>query len=206
MIYSPFTRKVSANTVYYSPLNMTPLPKITKDWTLFLDRDGVINEEVVGDYIRNWEEFHFRPGSLEAIALLYPFFKRTIVVTNQAGVGKGLMTVEELNKINERMLHEISAAAGRIDKVYYCTATDNKDINRKPNPGMALQAKAEFPEIDLSKSIMVGNMPNDMKFGRNFGAYTVYLPTRAEETPDPLSVDAQYKDLLSFAKDLSSNA
>ena len=206
MIHSPFTRKVSANTVYYSPLNMTPLPTITKDWTLFLDRDGVINEEVVGDYIRNWDEFHFCPGSLEAIALLYPFFQRTIIVTNQAGVGKGLMTLDELNKINEQMLQEIHAAGGRIDKVYCCTAIDNKDINRKPNPGMALQAKAEFPEIDLSKSIMMGNMPNDMKFGRNFGAYTVYLPTRAEETPHPLSVASQYKYLLSFAKDLSSNA
>lgn len=205
MIHSAFTRKISANTVYYSPLNMTPLPKITKDWTLFLDRDGVINEEVVGDYIRSWEEFHFRPGSIEAIALLCPFFQRTIVVTNQAGVGKGLMTLEELDQINEQMLQEIHAGGGKIDKVYCCTATDNQDINRKPNPGMALQAKAEFTEIDFSKSIMVGNMPNDMKFGRNFGAYTVYLPTRAEETPDPSTVDAQYKDLLSFAKDLISN-
>lgn len=206
MIHSLFTRKISANTVYYSPLNMTPLPKITKDWTLFLDRDGVINEEVVGDYIREWNKFHFRPGSLDAIALLSPFFKYVIVVTNQAGVGKGLMTLDELNKINTQMLQVVHTAGGRIDHVYFCTATDNKDINRKPNPGMALQAKADFPEIDFSKSIMVGNMPNDMKFGRNFGAYTVYLPTRAEETPDPSTVDIQYKDLLSFAKDLSSNA
>jgi D-glycero-alpha-D-manno-heptose 1-phosphate guanylyltransferase len=182
------------------------LPAIGKDWTLFLDRDGVINEEVVGDYIRNWDEFHFRPGSLEAIALLTPFFQRTVIVTNQAGVGKGLMTMEELNHINQLMLRDIHSAGGHIDQVYFCTATDNKDINRKPNPGMALQAKAAFPEIDLNKSIMVGNMPNDMKFGRNFGAYTVYLPTRAEETPDPLTVDARYKDLLSFAKHFSSNA
>ncbi len=185
---------------------MLPLPEITKDWTLFLDRDGVINEEVVGDYIRTWNEFHFRPGSLEAITLLSPLFQYIVVVTNQAGVGKGLMTMEELNHINQNMLQEIATAGGRIAKVYCCTATDNKDINRKPNPGMALQAKSDFPEIDFSKSIMVGNMPNDMWFGRKIGAFTVYTPTREEEKPDVSTVDAQYKNLLSFAKDISSNA
>ncbi len=177
---------------------------ITKDYTLFLDRDGVINEEVVGDYIRNWKDFIFRPGSLEAIALLTPFFHRIVVVTNQRGVGKGLMTIEELNFINANMLKEIEAAGGKIDKVYYCTSTDNADNNRKPNPGMALQAKADFPEIDLSKSVMVGNMPNDMQFGKNIGAITIYLPTRKEETPSPSTVDAEYKTLLSFAKDFAA--
>ncbi len=174
---------------------------ITKDYTLFLDRDGVINEEVVGDYIRNWKDFIFRPGTLEAIALLTPFFQRIVVVTNQRGVGKGLMTIEELTFINANMLKEIEAAGGKIDNVYYCTSTDNADNNRKPNTGMALQAKVDFPEIDLSKSVMVGNMPNDMLFGKNIGAITIYLPTRADETPSPSTVDAEYKTLLSFAKD-----
>jgi histidinol-phosphate phosphatase family protein len=164
----------------------------------------VINEEVVGDYIRNWEEFIFRPGSLEAIVLLSPLFKRVFVVTNQRGVGKGLMTLDELHLIHTNMRSKIEAAGGRIDQVYYCTSTDNTDINRKPNPGMALQAKAEFPEIELSKSIMVGNMPNDMLFGRNIGALTIYLPTRAEEIPSPSTVDAAYKTLLSFAKDFTA--
>jgi histidinol-phosphate phosphatase family protein len=184
---------------------MTPtihLSAITKDYTLFLDRDGVINEEVVGDYIRNWKEFVFRPGSLEAIAMLTPLFQRIIVVTNQRGVGKGLMTLDELNFINEQMVAEIEKAGGKIDKVYFCTSTDNQDINRKPNPGMALQAKAQFPAINLNQSVMVGNMPNDMLFGRNIGAITIYLPTRAEESPEPSSVDAVYNTLLSFAKDL----
>lgn len=203
MIHSTLTNKIPANTAYYMPLSMIPLPPITKEWTLFLDRDGVINEEVVGDYIRTLNEFHFRPGSLEAIAQLSPLFHRVIVVTNQAGVGKGFMTLEELNFINEYMLKEIEIARGRIDKIYYCIATDNHDINRKPNPGMALQAKADFPTIDLNKSIMVGNMPNDMKFGRNIGAFTVYTPTRAEEKPDPSMVDMQYKDLLCFAIDVN---
>jgi histidinol phosphatase-like enzyme len=64
---------------------------------------------------------------------------------------------------------------------------------------MALQAKADFPEIDFTKSIMVGNMPSDMWFGRNIGAYTVYIPTRPDESPDESTVDASYKNLLAFA-------
>lgn len=182
------------------PLNQ--IPAINNTWTLFLDRDGVINEEVVGDYIRNWAEFQFRPGSLEALKQFVPLFKRIIVVSNQRGVGKGLMTMDELNYITQSMLLKIEEAGGKIDAVYYCTSTDNKDINRKPNRGMALQAKEQFPEIDFTKSVMVGNMPGDMWFGRNIGAYTVYLPTRPEENPDDSTVDASYKDLLAFASDL----
>jgi histidinol-phosphate phosphatase family protein len=182
------------------PLNQ--LPVIDNSWTLFLDRDGVINEEVVGDYIRNWEEFQFRPGSLEALQLLATLFSRIVVVSNQRGVGKGLMTMDELNHITQNMLLKTEEAGGKIDAVYYCTSTDNKDINRKPSSGMALQAKNQFPEIDFAKSIMVGNMPGDMWFGRNIGAYTVYLPTREEENPHDSTVDASYKDLLAFTHNL----
>lgn len=204
MIHTTLPTNHPANTAYFMPLPHKELPLITKEWTLFLDRDGVINKDVVADYIKNWNEFHFLPGVLEAIAQFAPLFNRIFIVTNQAGVGKGLMRLEELNEIHSNMLQEIHVNKGRIDQIYFCTATDNNDINRKPNPGMALQAKKDFPEIDFSKSIMVGNMPNDMRFGRKFGAFTVYLPTRPEENPDPSTVDAQYKDLLAFATDISS--
>ncbi len=181
------------------------LPVIDPSWTLFLDRDGVINEDVVADYIKSWDEFQFRTGTLEALRFLSPHFARIVVISNQRGVGRGLMTQETLDLITENMLLKIEEAGGRIDKVYYCTSTDNKDINRKPNKGMALQAQQDFPEIDFQKSIMVGNMPGDMWFGRNIGAYTVYLPTRPEENPDDNTVDAQFKDLLAFATELLSS-
>jgi histidinol phosphatase-like enzyme len=67
---------------------------------------------------------------------------------------------------------------------------------------MAIHARQDFPEIDFTRSIMVGNMPSDMWFGRNIGAYTVYLPTREDACPDDSTVDATYKDLLSFAQAL----
>jgi D-glycero-D-manno-heptose 1,7-bisphosphate phosphatase len=180
------------------PLNQ--LPETDSSWTLFLDRDGVINRDVVDDYVKSWEEFEFCEGTLEALHILNPLFGRIVIVSNQRGVGRGLMTHEILDQITRNMLQQIEEAGGRIDNVYYCTSTDNKDPNRKPNLGMALQAKAKFPEINFAKSLMAGNMTGDLLFGRNIGAYTVYLPTRTTEKPDPSIIDASYKDLLAFAE------
>jgi histidinol phosphatase-like enzyme len=112
------------------------------------------------------------------------------------------MTEAELQRITLNMCETIEKNEGKIDRVFYCTSLDNKDPNRKPNGGMALQAKNEFPEIDFRNSIMVGNMPSDMWFGKNIGAYTIYLPTRPDESPEEHTVDAVYKDLLAFAKAL----
>ncbi|MFN5133770.1 MAG: D-glycero-alpha-D-manno-heptose-1,7-bisphosphate 7-phosphatase [Chitinophagaceae bacterium] len=178
------------------------LPAIDKTWTLFLDRDGVINTDVIDDYIKSWEEFMFTDGCIEALKLLATKFQRIIVVSNQRGVGRGLMTQQTLDLITENMMLKVEEGGGRIDKAYYCTSTDNKDINRKPNSGMALQAQADFPEINLNKSIMVGNMAGDMWFGRNIGAFTVYIPTRTDGIPDASTVDAEYKNLLAFAQAL----
>jgi histidinol-phosphate phosphatase family protein len=176
------------------------LPFVDKTWTLFLDRDGVINTDVVNDYIKSWDAFYFTEGCLNALQLLRPLFSRIVIVSNQRGVGRGLMTQETLDEITGNMLAKIEEAGGGIDKAYYCTTTDNADINRKPNPGMALLARQDFPEIDFSRSIMVGNMPGDMKFGRNIGAYTVFLPTREDGVPEAETVDASFKDLLAFAE------
>jgi histidinol-phosphate phosphatase family protein len=178
------------------------LPLIDQSWTLFLDRDGVINQDVVGDYVKRWEDFIFREGTLDALRMLRPLFCRIVIVSNQRGVAKGLMTEAELNRITDNMCNTIKENGGHIDHVFYCTALDNKDPNRKPNSGMAFQAKDMFPEIAFSKSMMVGNMPGDMWFGKNIGAYTVYLPTRPEEKPEAHTVNATYKDLLAFAEDI----
>lgn len=179
------------------------LPAVNKSWTLFLDRDGVINTDVIDDYIKSWEEFTFAEGALDALQLLNPLFGRIVVVSNQRGVGRGIMAQETLDLITSTMIGLVTEAGGRIDKAYYCTSTDNADINRKPNPGMAFQAQADFPEIDFKKSIMVGNMSGDMLFGRNIEAFTVYIPTRPDGIPDPATIDAEYKDLLAFARALT---
>lgn len=146
-------------------------------WTLFLDRDGVINYEKVDDYIHHWDEFNFYPGALEAIAALGKRFGRVIVVTNQKGIGKGVTIRENVEEIHANMTREIVAVGGRLDAIYYCPDTDFDSPCRKPNPGMAFQAKSDFPEIDLTKSLMVGNNLSDLSFGRNAGMRTVFLRT-----------------------------
>jgi histidinol-phosphate phosphatase family protein len=188
----------------HSIIPANQLPVIDKNWTLFLDRDGVINTDVIDDYIKSWDEFKFTDGCLRAFRLLTPCFKRIVVVSNQRGVGRGLMSQQTLDEITATMLMKVEEAGGRIDKAYYCTSIDNADINRKPNRGMALQAQADFPEIDLNRSIMVGNMGSDMRFGRNIGAFTVYIQTRLDGSPEPGTVDAEFKSLLAFAEALLS--
>ncbi len=161
---------------------MLDLSKIDNSWTLFLDRDGVINHEKYQDYIYNYDEFRFYEGVLEALKLLATRFDRILIATNQKGVGKGLMTEADLHDIHARMLQDITAAGGRIDKIYYCTALDNNHPNRKPHPGMALEAVKDFPAIELHKSLIVGNNISDMEFGRNAGMYTVFVKTTQSAT------------------------
>jgi len=179
------------------------LENIDPDWTLFLDRDGVINYEKENDYILSWSEFEFYPGVTEAIRLLSEKFITLIVISNQRGVGRGLMSENELLDIQRRMRSEIEKNGGRIDKMYYCTATDPRHFYRKPNPGMALQAAKDFPAIDLAKTIMIGNKLSDMKFGRNAGTYTVYLKTTHPEQGLPhADIDLVFNSLIDFAKAL----
>jgi D-glycero-alpha-D-manno-heptose 1-phosphate guanylyltransferase len=193
---------------YYRALEQLKQPTlnlqaIDKSWTLFLDRDGVINYEKEEDYILHWQEFKFYEGVKDALRKLSAKFGRLIVVSNQRGVGKGLMTEETLSDIHQKMIAEIGAAGGRIDGIYYCTAIDEKDSLRKPNPGMAFLAKKDYPGINFDKSIMAGNKPGDMLFGKNAGMYTVYIATTHPETPFPHpDIDLRFDSLPDFAKAL----
>jgi D-glycero-D-manno-heptose 1,7-bisphosphate phosphatase len=182
---------------------MLDLRQIDKSWTLFLDRDGVINHEKKEDYIYNYDEFVFHEGALEALKIFNERFGRIILATNQRGVGRGLMTEDDLLLIHEKMLAEIKKSGGRIDKIYYCTSLDPSHPNRKPNPGMALEAKRDFPEIHFSRSIMVGNSMSDMEFGRSAGMYTVFILTTYPDQPFPHPfIDLMFRSLHDFAKAL----
>lgn len=184
---------------------MLDLNNVTPDWTLFLDRDGVINIEKHQDYVYHYGEFVFYEGAKEAIKFLSTKFKRIIVITNQRGVGRELMTEQELNDIHNQMLADIEAAGGRIHKIYYCVSTDNAHPNRKPNPGMFLEAQNDFPDISPQTSLMVGNNLSDMEFGRNAGMHTVFVKTTNPEQPLPHPlIDLAFNDLAGFAKALHS--
>lgn len=176
------------------------LAHIDSSWTLFLDRDGVINYEKEGDYIYHPDEFRFYEGAVEALQICSRIFKRLIIVTNQKGVEKGLMTLADLHAVHTHMRNELQKAAVTLDEIFFCTALNNDHPNRKPQPGMALLAKAQFPDIDFATSIMIGNNLSDMYFGRNAGMYTVFLLTTAPNQPLPHpAIDLAFKDLLNFA-------
>lgn len=176
---------------------------IDKTWSLFLDRDGVINEEQLGSYVTVWNDFYFCDGAKEAMKQFSNLFGRIVVVTNQRGVGKGLMTLEDLKSISSKMVKEVVSNGGRIDKVYAATSLYDNDHNRKPNTGMGIQAKEDFPEIDFKKSIMVGNSMSDMEFGKRLNMKTVFITTKHEpfELPHDL-IDVQSSSLLDWSKTL----
>lgn len=184
---------------------MFPLNDINKSWTLFLDRDGVINQEKHNDYIHEWSEFVFYEGVPEAMKTFNSIFGRIIVVTNQRGIGKGLTLSENVDVIHRNMTASLTAAGGRVDKVYYCPDMDENSPNRKPNPGMGLQAKADFPEIDFSRSVMVGNTLSDMEFGRNLGSHNVFIAsTRPEISKEDNRIDLYLESLHEFAQLLAN--
>lgn len=91
------------------------------------------------------------------------------IVTNQRGVGKEIMSEEDLKHIHERMISEVKNYGGRIDRIYYCTALTDSDINRKPGIGMFLQILRDYPDIDKAKCLMIGDSDSDIKFAKNCG-------------------------------------
>ncbi|MDP5171641.1 MAG: HAD family hydrolase [Bacteroidia bacterium] len=186
-----------------SSLN-TILPPFGPDrsWTLFIDRDGVINQKRDNDYVKHWGEFIFIPGVLDALSVLSQRFGRLIVVTNQRGIGRGLMTEADLADVHARMMQEIEAAGGKIDRIYHAPhlAGDDHRGWRKPKPGMALQAQEDFPDIDFAKSIVIGDSLSDMMFGRNAGMHTVWVTEETNPLPSDDSVDLRIAGLPEFSQ------
>ena len=152
------------------------LSKIDNSWTLFLDRDGVINRKIEGDYVKTIEEFEFLPNSLEAIVAFSNYFHKIIVVTNQQGISKKLMTEDDLSKVHNHLIKEVEKLNGRIDAIYHAPQLESENsIMRKPNTGMAYLAQKEFPSIDFSKSIMLGDSISDMEFAENLGMNGLFI-------------------------------
>ena len=182
---------------------MIPLHLIDKSWTLFLDRDGVINIEKYKAYINSWDEFIFYDDALKALTLCTKKFGRIIVVTNQKGVGKGITQLEDLHQIHNNMKRKVADAGGKIDAVYFSPDLEDDHPNRKPQPGMGLQAMEQFSDIDPKKSVMIGNNLSDMAFGKNLGTYTVLLWTTSPKLEAlPATVDMQMESLAQFAQTL----
>ena len=171
---------------------------------VFLDRDGVINQSPPeGDYITRWEDFHILPGVAEGIALLNRAGVSVIVVTNQRGVAKGLMTEAALQQMHERMTGDLARAGAKIDATFYCPHDIEPRCDcRKPAPGMLLSA-ARLHGIDLRASWMIGDSDNDVEAGVSAGCKTarviatdVSSSKRARISEAPITADISASSLL----------
>lgn len=179
--------------------------KITGNWTLFLDRDGVVNQRNIGGYITVVDEFEFLPGVLQAISLASKIFGKIIVVTNQQGIGKGIMSDEQLLQVHQHMIERISEANGRIDKVYYSPfLAETNHHSRKPNPGMAIQAAKDFPQISFKRSIMLGDSASDLEFAKSVGMKAVFIGNPEEMGIVENQFDLSYDSFSDFMKDLNA--
>jgi D-glycero-D-manno-heptose 1,7-bisphosphate phosphatase len=144
--------------------------------TIFIDRDGVINENRP-DYVKSWEEYCFLPGAREAIAQLTRAGHRVIVCSNQAAIARGLVSVETVEAIHQRMSEEVAVAGGVIEKVYYCPhPRDGHCCCRKPRPGMLLRARDELG-VDLNDAVFIGDSITDVRAGLAAGVRPILVLT-----------------------------
>ena len=145
-------------------------------WTVFLDRDGVLNRKAPdGDYVKGWDEFTWLPGAREAVRLLNIAGVLVVVVTNQRGVAKGLMRADDVISIHRRMEEELRQFGARLDGIYFCPHEAGQCRCRKPEVGLFLQARSDLPEIDFSRSFMVGDSLTDMEAAHRIGAVPVWV-------------------------------
>ncbi|MDO8730353.1 MAG: D-glycero-beta-D-manno-heptose 1,7-bisphosphate 7-phosphatase [Candidatus Omnitrophota bacterium] len=145
---------------------------------VFLDRDGVINfPPSAKRYITRWEEFRFLPGVLDSVKKLSSSRRKIILVSNQAGVERGVFSKANLKEITRKMLHAIESRGGRIDAVYYCTHIPERHCRcRKPRAGMLRKAARRF-SLDLRRSVVVGDNATDIKMGQSAGCRAVLVLT-----------------------------
>jgi D-glycero-D-manno-heptose 1,7-bisphosphate phosphatase len=135
---------------------------------IFIDRDGVIIENRA-DYVRSWSDVVLFPQAISALARINTSPYKIVMVTNQSGIGRGFFTLETARQINQRLVKLIEKAGGRIDGVFMCPhqPEDHCDC-RKPKPGLLLQARSEL-DLDLSRSLLIGDALSDIKAGRAAG-------------------------------------
>ena len=145
---------------------------------VFLDRDGVINVDRC-DYVKSWTEFKFLPRVFGALRLLKKNHTRVIIITNQSAVNRGLMTLDTLLEIHEKMLNAIRKNGGEVDAIYYCPHTPDENCEcRKPKPGMVLKAVKDL-KIDLSLSYLVGDSEKDVELARSVKVKCIKIAEKA---------------------------
>ncbi len=166
--------------------------------TLFLDRDGIVNVQIVGGYVESVEQFVFVDHFLDAMKILRPLFKHIILVTNQQGIGKKICTQAQVDAVHNYLQMRLIAQHTPMDAIYCCPHLASENCGcRKPRIGMALQAQKDYPDMDISDSIMVGDSLSDMQFALNAGMIPVHVGAiRYPEFDEILNITQSHFDSL----------
>ncbi|MES2597038.1 MAG: HAD-IIIA family hydrolase [Verrucomicrobiota bacterium] len=172
---------------------------------VFFDRDGVVNLSPGPGYVLRWEDFHFSPGIIESLALCRTRGYAVVLATSQQGVGKKLMTQADLDFIHARMQAHLREHGAEFDGIYACTClkTDPGCTCRKPSPEMLERAAVEH-DLDLSRSLLVGDADRDIEMGTNAGVPVTiriesenpHLVTATHTLPDTSGLAALLAALL----------
>lgn len=144
--------------------------------TVFLDRDGVINEKPPeGKYVCRWEEFHMLPGAAEAVARLNQAGLRVVVVSNQRGISRGLYTAADVQAMHDSLQTILARHGGHIDAFFFCPHGRQECNCRKPSPGLFDQARATFPQISTATSVVIGDSLSDIEFACRLKMSSIFI-------------------------------
>jgi len=172
-------------------------------WTLFLDRDGVINNRIPEGYILESNDLVLTDDLIPALHILKKQFGKIVVVSNQQCIGKGMCNEDTITQVHADLNDLLLSNQILIHDFFVCPhkATDHCNC-RKPKPGLAIQAQLKYPSIDFLKSVMVGDMLSDILFGKNLGMITVYVGDLNVDNFDSIkeNSDFVYPNLFDFAE------
>ena len=173
---------------------------------IFLDRDGVINQERA-DYVKSWTEFHFIPDALDAIPLMSQIGWPIIIMSNQSAIGRGIVNRGDITEIHNQMVDAIKATGGHIDGIYICPHHPNDQCScRKPKPGLLLKAAKDM-RIHLQESFFIGDSTSDLHAALAAGCKPILVQSGRQgksleiETPKHLRTPI-YPDLLHATRHL----
>ncbi|TXH27885.1 MAG: HAD family hydrolase [Mycobacterium sp.] len=185
----------------YAAVREIVLERVGQQWCLFIDRDGVINRQKVGDYVRNWTEFEWLPGAVSAIGTLLEWAPYVVVATNQQGISKGRMTADDVAAIHRQVRAVTKRDMLEINAFQVCPHLHSDHCPcRKPNPGLLLDWLGHHPSVDPALSVMVGDSQSDLELAQNVAAITggcasVYIGPPG--VPDRI-VDVSFNSLQEF--------
>ena len=164
---------------------------------VFLDRDGVLNRKMPeGAYVRDWAQFQWLPGAIEAIARMKRVGLTVILVSNQRGIALGLYTPMQLELIHGNMQSQLERHGARLDAIYYCPHDEGECHCRKPETGLFEQAWQRFPQANAQNSVVIGDSLSDIEAGRRLGMKTIFIEGEADRQKAGAATAAELADAV----------